>query len=241
MVLADDNFATIVAAVEEGRIVYDNIRKFVRYMLTANLSEILLVFLAILWGLPLPLLPIHLLWINLVTDGLPALALAYERGEANLMQRPPRRRDESIFSEGLSRDIFVFGTLIGVACLGLYAYFLRRQPPDGEPLANQEYARTAAFVALAMFQLWYVLGMRSVGNSIIQAPPWQNWRLLGAFLLGLTLQIAVVYVPFVRPIFHTVPLGLADLIVSIAFSASVLVVLELTKALRRSATTAPIQ
>ncbi len=232
MILADDNFATIVAAVEEGRVVYDNIRKFVQYLLSANLSEIVLVLLAILVGLPLPLLPIHLLWINLVTDGLPALALAFERAEKNVMRRPPRRRDESIFAGGLFRDIAIFGTLMGVACLGFYVYFLRRE--DGLDVADREvYARTAVFVALAMFQLWYVLGLRATDRSILRSPPWENLRLVGAFFLGMALQIAVVYVPLLQPNFHTVPLEPGDLALSLCIPASLLIVFELTKPLRR--------
>jgi Ca2+-transporting ATPase len=235
MVLADDNFATIVAAVEEGRVVYDNIRKFVQYLLTANLSEILLVLLSIVLGLPLPLLPIHLLWINLVTDGLPALALAYERAEANLMRHPPRRRDESIFAGGLTRDILIFGTLMGVACLGLYIYFLRWALIAGDQADVEIYARTAVFVALAMFQLFYVLGLRTADRSIFRSPPWENWRLVGAVLAGAVLQIAIVYLPPLQQIFHTVPLRPLDLLLSIGFSTTVLIVYELTKAMRRPA------
>ena len=241
MVLADDNFATIVAAVEEGRVVYDNIRKFVGYLLTANLSEIVLVILAILLGLPMPLLPIHLLWINLVTDGLPALALAYERAEADVMRRSPRRSDESIFAGGLIRDILIFGTMMGIACFGLFVYVLRRQVETSDMFDREAYARTAVFVALAMFQLWYVLGLRAASRSIVQSPPWENWRLAGAFVLGTGLQIVLVYVPFMQAIFHTVPLQPADLMLSLAFPATALVAYELAKLLRRRRETSRTQ
>jgi Ca2+-transporting ATPase len=236
MVLADDNFATIVAAVEEGRVVYDNIRKFVQYLLSANLSEILLVFLAIVMGLPLPLLPIHLLWINLVTDGLPALALAYEPADVNAMRRPPRGRDESLFAQGVARDIAIFGSFMGIASLGLYTYFIWSGDGGENPLNGEAYAQTAVFFALAMSQLFYVLGLRSTDRSILQAPPWQNWRLAGAFVLGLLLQTAIVYVPLLQSIFHTVSLTAGDLALALLCSATVLIMFELTKPLRRRPT-----
>jgi Ca2+-transporting ATPase len=214
--------------------VYDNIRKFVGYLLTTNLSEIVLVLLAILIGLPIPLLPVHLLWINLVTDGLPALALAYERAETDLMRRPPRRRDESIFAGGLIRDILIFGTMMGMACFGLFVYVLRRQVEASDLFESEAYARTAVFVALAMVQLWYVLGLRAASRSIVQSPPWENWRLAGAFVLGTGLQIVLVYVPFMQSIFHTIPLQPPDLMLSIAFPATALVAYELAKLIRRN-------
>src|SRR5690606_10165726 len=124
MVLADDNFATIVAAVEEGRIVYDNIRKFVGYLLTANTGEILAIVIAILAGYPIPLLPIHILWINLVTDGLPALALGFEQGEPDLMKRKPRSQGESLFAGGLGRQIILYGAWMGISCVILFKLIL---------------------------------------------------------------------------------------------------------------------
>jgi Ca2+-transporting ATPase len=233
MVLADDNFATIVAAVEEGRVVYDNIRKFVQYLLSANLSEILLVLLAIVFGLPLPLLPVHLLWINLVTDGLPALALAYEPAETDLMRRPPRRRDESLFAQGMARDIAIFGSLMGVISLALYTYFIQFGDQVANPGQIEAYAQTAVFFSLAMSQLFYVLGLRCSDRSIFRSPPWRNWRLVGAFVLGLLLQVATVYVPLLQPVFHTVPLTARDFGLALLCSATVLVLFELTKPLRR--------
>jgi Ca2+-transporting ATPase len=181
----------------------------------------------------MPLLPIHLLWINLVTDGLPALALAYERAETDLMRRPPRRSDESIFAGGLIRDILVFGTMMGLACFGLFVYILLRQTSASDLFGDEAYARTAVFVALAMFQLWYVLGLRATSRSILQSPPWKNWRLAGAFVLGTVLQIVLVYVPFMQSIFHTVSLRLVDLILCIAFPATALVLHEIIKFFRR--------
>src|SRR5690606_25883875 len=128
LILADDNFATIVAAVEEARIVYDNIRKFVTYLLTANFSEVMILVASIALGWPLPLLPVHLLWINLVTDGLPALALGFEPGEPNIMRRGPRRREQGLLGDGLRWQIIALGTVMAACCLGLYFYALQSSP-----------------------------------------------------------------------------------------------------------------
>ncbi len=233
MVLADDNFATIVAAVEEGRVVYDNIRKFVRYLLTSNTSEILVLLLAILIGLPLPLLPIHLLWINLVTDGLPALALGYEPAEPGTMRRKPRRRDESIFAGGMAWEIIGLGLLMALATLALYYYVL--PPAEGRTSTDIEYARTVAFLTLSMFQLFYVLGLRSTEQSLWQRGVLSNWRLTSAVAVGAALQVAIVYVPPLQRIFHTTALSARDLALGVAVSTLSLCAVELVKLLRRIA------
>jgi Ca2+-transporting ATPase len=234
MVLADDNFATIVAAVEEGRVAYDNIRKFVRYLLTTNTGEILLLLLALLIGLPVPLLPVHLLWINLVTDGLPALALGFEQAERGIMRRSPRRRGESIFADGLGRDIALMGLLMGVLTLGVYWYLLRYGASAATDARQATmYARTAAFLTLSQFQLFYVLALRSSVDSILKLGFWSNYRLTGAVLLGTILQLAVVYVPFLQPIFHTTALGARDLMLCLAVATVACVVAETRKLLQR--------
>jgi len=210
IVLADDNFATIVSAVKEGRVVYDNIVRFVRYLLTANMGEVLVLLVAVALGWPLPLLPVHLLWINLVTDGLPALALGFEQPEPNVMRRKPRRRGESLFAGGVARSVFGTGILMAAVCLALFAWYLPNAGAgqDGESLV---YPRTVVFWTLAMFQLFYVLALRSSERSAFALGVWSNYRLYGAVVLGAILQVAVVYVPFLQSFFRTTALSPADL------------------------------
>eukprot|EP00913_Durusdinium_trenchii_P028438 g26666.t1 len=209
MVLADDNFATIVAAVEEGRVVYDNIRKFVAYMLTANAGEVLVLFLGIVWGLPIPLLPVHILWINLVTDGLPALALGFEPAEPDIMKRAPRPREESLFGDGLGWRILSIGSLMAIFCFAAYWWCEPTNTPEGAE--NLERSRTILFVALSLSQLFYVLAVRSSSELFFEAGLWSNYRLTGAVVIGIVLQMAVVYVPFMQPFFHTTGLDASDL------------------------------
>ena len=236
MVLADDNFATIVSAVEEGRVVYDNIRKFVRYLLTANAGEILVLVLAILGGLPLPLLPIHILWINLVTDGLPALALGFEPAERNIMRRRPRRRDESIFAGGMVRGIVSIGILMGVSCVVLFYFYLsewvRVTVPDNMESSEfrTDYARTMVFLTLSMFQLFYVLSIRSTSESFFKLGLWSNSRLTGAVVIGTLLQLGVIYVPVLQSIFHTISLSARDLCVGLIVSTAAFAAVESWKA-----------
>jgi Ca2+-transporting ATPase len=210
MVLADDNFATIVAAVEEGRVVYDNIRKFVTYLLTANSSEVLVILIALLLGWPLPLLPVHLLWINLVTDGLPALALGFERSEPDVMRRPPRRRDESLFTRSAVRSILGIGLLMAMVCLVLFAMYRPASPAENSPAAL-ELARTMAFYSLALSQLFYVLSVRSFRDSILRLGLWSNFRLSVAVLIGVVLQVLVVQWRPLSQYLHVSPLTLPQL------------------------------
>lgn len=230
MILADDNFATIVAAVEEGRIVYDNIRKFVAYLLTTNTGEVLVLFTCIMAGLPLPLLPVHILWINLVTDGLPALALGFEPAEPDIMRRPPRRREESLFAGGLAWGIGLLGLLMAVCTVLLFWLYL---PERGraQPAAGLAYARTLVFVTLAMFQLFHVMAIRS-SEPIYRIGLWSNYRLTVAVALGTALQFAVVYVPALQTYFHTVPLTAPDALIALAVSSLVFVTLETWKQVR---------
>jgi P-type Ca2+ transporter type 2C len=224
MILADDNFATIVAAVEEGRVVYDNIRKFIVYLLTGNLCEILVILAAILIGWPLPLLPVHLLWINLVTDGLPALALAFEPAEPGTMRRPPRRRDESIFAGGLARGIVIVATVMAAVCLAVFWWSLpsdlSNQVVDHEAKQPVQFAipQTMVFVTLSFAQLFHVLALRSSSRSFFSQLPWSNWRLAVAFVTGAGLQLAIVYVPLLAGWFHCEPLPIGQLAVAIVLS-----------------------
>ncbi|MEZ5591741.1 MAG: cation-translocating P-type ATPase [Gammaproteobacteria bacterium] len=224
MVLLDDNFATIVAAVREGRRIFDNIRKFVKYTLTSNAGEIWTLALAPLLGLPIPLLPIHILWINLVTDGLPGLALAAEPAERNVMQRPPRPPQESIFAHGVWQHVIWCGLLIGGLSLGAQAWAYG---------AGMAHWQTMVFTVLTLAQLVHVLAIRSERESILTLGLLSNRPLLGAVLLTVMLQLAVIYLPVLNPIFNTAPLSLAELAICFALASLVLLAVEVEKALIR--------
>ncbi len=203
MVLLDDNFATIIAAIEEGRVIYNNIRKFIRYMLACNIGEVLNMFIGMLAGLPVPLLPIQILWVNLVTDGLPAVALGFDPPEKDVMKRPPRGPDESIFSHGLAAIILTRGVLIGLTTLAVYVTMLHFTADVGA-------ARTGAFVTLMLIQLIHVFECKSETKSIFQIPLLNNLYLVFAVLISLAMILGVVYIPSLQGIFKTVPLKLDD-------------------------------
>ena len=224
MVLLDDNFTTIVAAVREGRRIFDNIRKFVKYTMTSNSGEIWTLALAPLFGLPLPLLPIHILWINLVTDGLPGLALTAQPEEGNIMRRPPRPPQESLFAHGMWQHILIIGLLIGALSLGVQAWALQQQ------LAHWQ---TMVFTVLTFSQLANVLVIRNDRESLFVAGLMQNRALLSAVLLTVTLQLAVIYMPLMNTIFHTAPLSIAELLVCLALPLTIVAVVEAEKWLAR--------
>lgn len=203
MVIADDNFASIVAAVEEGRTIYDNIRKFIRYLLSCNIGEILTMCGAIILGLPFPLLPIQILWVNLVTDGLPAIALGMDPVEPGTMSRPPRSPEEGIFSRGLGWKIVLQGILISIATLAVYLVQLW----EGSSLAT---ARTGAFATLVFAQLCFVFQCRSENHSLFENNPFQNSYLLGAVFISTLMQVGVIYLPWLQRIFYTTPLNGED-------------------------------
>ncbi|GEA15066.1 ATPase [Moorella sp. E308F] len=201
MVLADDNFATIVAAVEEGRGIYDNIRKFIRYLLSCNIGEVFTMFVAVVSGLPLPLLPIQILWMNLVTDGLPAMALGVDNKEPGLMQRPPRPPGESVFARGLGRGMAVLGLQIGLATLAVF--ILGLYLGDGDLLT----ARTLSFTTLVMAQLFAVFECRSEHLSPFAAGYFSNPYLVLAVACSAAMQLLVLYIPLLQAVFKTVPLN----------------------------------
>jgi len=201
MVLADDNFATIVAAVEEGRAIYDNIRKFIRYLLSCNVGEVLTMFLAALAGLPLPLLPIQILWVNLVTDGLPAMALGVDNADKDIMLRSPRHPKESIFSHGLSKKIAARGFQIGLGTLIVFTIGIWLG--DGQ----LEIARTMAFSTLVFSQLFHVFDCKSERHTLFEVGIFSNMLLVAAVAISVTMQLSVIYLPFLQPIFKTVPLN----------------------------------
>ncbi|MDO9004478.1 MAG: cation-translocating P-type ATPase [Aquabacterium sp.] len=224
IVLLDDNFATIVAAVREGRRIYDNIRKFVRYAMTGNSGEIWTLFLAPMLLLPIPLQPIHILWVNLVTDGLPGLALAAEPAEPGVMQRPPRAPDESLFARGMWQHILGIGLLIGGLCLGLQAWALHN---------GNAHWQTMVFTVLTLSQMVHVLTIRSETQSLWRLGLGSNRPLLGAVLLTFLLQMATIYIPLLQPIFKTQALSLSELAICVGAASMVGVVVELEKAWRR--------
>jgi Ca2+-transporting ATPase len=224
MVLLDDNFATIVAAVAEGRVIFDNIRKFIKYLMTTNSGELWVMLLGPLLGMPLPLLPLQILWVNLVTDGLPALALSAERAERNTMRRPPYPPNEHIFARGLGRHIFWIGLLMGLVVLGVgYGYWRAGQPQW----------QTMVFLTITLAQMAHVLAIRSERDSLFRIGLWSNRPLLGAVLLTFVLQLALTYVPFLQVYFETVALSARDLILGLALSSLIFWAVELEKWIRR--------
>jgi Ca2+-transporting ATPase len=224
MILLDDNFATIVKAVREGRKIYDNIRKFIKYLLTTNSGEIWTLFLAPLIGLPIPLLPIHILWINLVTDGLPALALAAEPAEGDVMSRPPRHPKESIFAHGLGAHAIWVGLLMAAVVLFVQAWAIR---------TGHSHWQTMVFTVLCLTQLGHALAIRSEKESLFKIGIFSNKYLLGAVVLTLALQMATIYVPLLNPIFKTEPLTLSELIFTLILSSVVFCAVEVEKLIRR--------
>lgn len=224
LVLLDDNFATIVKAVKEGRRIFDNIRKFVKYIMTCNGAEIWTIFLAPMLGMPIPLLPIHILWINLVTDGLPALALANEKAEPHVMSRPPRPTSESLFSDGVGYHILWVGLLMAGVTLATQAWALHQQ------IAHWQ---TMVFTVLSLSQLGHVLAVRSDRIYLYKQGFFSNMPLLSSVLFTFLLQLSVIYIPFMNPIFNTQPLTVNELAICIAASVVVFHAVEMEKWLKR--------
>jgi Ca2+-transporting ATPase len=224
MVLLDDNFASIVSAVRAGRRIFDNIRKFITDTMSSNSGEIWTLFLAPFLGLPIPLLPIHILWINLVTDGLPGLAFTAEPGERGIMRRRPRPPDENIFAHGMWQHIVWVGLFVGGLSIASQAWAISR---------GVEYWQTVVFTVLTVSQLFHSLAVRSERESLFAIGLFTNLPMLGAVLLTLILQLAVIYVPALNGIFHTQPIPLYDLAVCLALSSLVLVAVEIEKWLAR--------
>jgi Ca2+-transporting ATPase len=224
MVLLDDNFATIVSAVRAGRRIFDNIRKFIKDTMSSNSGEIWTLFLAPFLGLPIPLLPIHILWINLVTDGLPGLAFTAEPAEPGIMRRRPRPPDENIFAHGMWQHILWVGLFVGGLSIAAQAWAISR---------GVAYWQTVVFTVLTVSQLFHSLAVRSETASLLRIGLFSNLPMLGAVLLTLLMQMAVIYVPTLNGIFHTQPLPLADLAVCLALSSLVLVAVEIEKWLVR--------
>lgn len=227
MILLDDNFTTIVKTVREGRRIYDNIRKFIKYTMTSNSGEIWTIFLAPFLGLPLPLLPIHILWINLVTDGLPGLALAAEPEEREVMKRPPRHAKESIFAHGMGAQMVWIGLLMGGVSIFSQAWSLHKG-------YNQAHWQTMVFTVLCLSQLGNVLAIRSERESLFKMGLLTNKPLFAVVLASLALQMATIYVPVLNPVFKTAPLSLSELSLAVALSSLVFIAVEIEKWIKRS-------
>lgn len=212
LVLLDDNFATIKAAIKEGRNIYENIRKFVRYLLASNVGEILVMLFAMILALPLPLLPIQILWVNLVTDGLPAMALGLDKAEENVMKRGPRSPNEGVFSRGLGWKVISRGFLIGIVTLLAFIIIYHNDPKQ------LDYAQTIAFATLVMAQLIHVFDCRSE-RSVLSRNPFGNQFLVGAVVSSLILMLIVIYYPPLQPVFHTLPIAAKDWLLIIGLSS----------------------
>ena len=220
MVLLDDNYATIVAAVEEGRVIYDNIRKFIKYLLTCNTSEIVVMIIGPLFGMPLPLLPLQILWMNLVTDGLPALALGVEPAEDDVMARPPRSATESIFGGGTTTFIAVFGLVLSAVTLA-GGWFLWNQDDSAW--------QSVLFTVLIFGQLGLALEVRAEKASLFTIGLFTNKAMLGAVGLGLAAHLVILYLPVAQRIFGTEPLDLAHFAIAIAGAITVMAAVEVWK------------
>lgn len=226
MVLLDDNFATIVASVREGRRIYENIRKFIKYTMTSNFGEILVMLVGPFVGLGLPLRPLQILWINLVTDGVPGLALTQEPTEPDTMKRPPRDPNEKIFGLSLGIDVLWIGSLMGAISLGVGLWAFH----NGHTLTWQ----TMVFTTLTLGQMGNALAIRSERQTLWEVGLLTNKSMLGAVLLTFILQMAVVYIPFLQNIFGTESLSWLELGISLGSSVLVLVMVDLVKVIRRN-------
>ncbi|MEQ8156819.1 MAG: cation-translocating P-type ATPase, partial [Clostridiaceae bacterium] len=233
IVLTDDNFASIVSAVEEGRIIYSNIRKFVSFLLSCNVGEILVVFIIILFNLPVPLVPIQLLWLNLVTDSFPALAISSERGEPHIMSMKPRKAEESILNGEMIKGIIVQSTSLTVSVLGAYLLMLSKYPDYLTSREHLMYARTYAFAVLISAELIRAYSSRSENYTLFKIGIFSNRTLVWATLLSFALLAVVIYVPFLRSIFQTVYLSINDWFIIIMFSLIPFLSGELYKVLKR--------
>lgn len=223
MILLDDNFSTIVKAVREGRRIYDNILKFIKYLMTTNSGELWTLLLGPMLGLPIALLPIHILWINLVTDGLPAISLSFEKAEKDIMKRPPRPPQQSVFANGRGLHMIWVGLLMAVITLA----------SQGWAIKNGLHWQTIVFNVLCLCQMGHVLAIRSEKQSFFNSGILSNKPLIGAVLLGLGLQLIVTFVPFFQPIFQTETLNIKEFIVVGVLSSLVFFAVEIEKLFSR--------
>jgi P-type Ca2+ transporter type 2C len=220
MILLDDNFSTIVVAVRHGRRIYDNILKFIKYIMTGNSGEIWAIFLAPLLGLPIPLLAIQILWVNLVSDGLPGLALASEPAEATIMKRPPRSPKENLFAGTFGLHILFMGLLIGIITLATQWWAISN---------NDAHWQTMTFTVLCFAQLFHVMAIRSSDRSTFSIGFFSNKAMVIALIVTVLLQLMIIYTPFFNKVFHTQPLTLNEMLITIAISSATFWAVELAK------------
>jgi Ca2+-transporting ATPase len=220
MILLDDNFATIITAIKHGRMIFDNILKFIKYIMTSNFGEICAISLAPFFGLPFPLLAIHILWVNLVTDGLPGLALASEPEEPNIMKRPPRNPKQNIFAGRMAFHILWVGFLMGMVTLGVQAWAINK---------GIKHWQTIAFTVLCFSQMGHVLAIRSEQESLFKIGLFSNKPLLFSLILTVTLQLIMIYTPLFNTVFKTQPLSAFELIVTLLASSIVFCAVEIEK------------
>ena len=220
MVLTDDNFCTIVEAVKEGRNLFSNIKKAIHFLLATNIGEIVTIFMGLVLGLKTPLLAIQLLWINLVTDSIPAIALGLEPAEKDIMNKKPRNPKKSLFADGLWNKIFTEGTMIG--CLTLFAFSL------GNKMYGLEVGRTMAFVSLGMLELVHSFNIKSK-QSIFKMGILENKFLIGSFVLGTILQVGVVVIPVVSDYFKLVQLNYVQWLYTFGISILPIIIIEIQK------------
>jgi P-type Ca2+ transporter type 2C len=232
LIITDDNFASIVAAVEEGRGIYDNIAKTLAYLLAGNSGELTVMLIAALVGWPLPLLPIQLLWINLVTDGLPALALATDPIDADVLTRPPRQQDAQLLDWTFLKRIALIGFLTASVALTVFAYELYND-------SDVVQARNAAFSALVMAEMLRSFGARSETHTIFRLGLLSNVRLFAVVIISLALQLLIHHLPILERLFGTEPLSLGQCVAWVVLGSIPLLAIELEKILRHSQTTRP--
>jgi Ca2+-transporting ATPase len=224
LVLLDDNFATIVASVREGRTIYDNIRKFVRFSVAGNIGKVLVMLLAPFLGKPLPLLPLQLLWLNLLTDGLLGLGMGVENPEADTMKRKPFSPKEGVFSRGAGVQTIWVGVMIGALALGLGSWYYFTDRPEWQ---------TMIFTSLAFMQVFQALASRSSKDSLFKLGVLSNPLLAGMALLVVALQMAVMYIPALANFFEVLPLSGCDLSIAAGAGVLVFVVMEVEKKIKR--------
>ena len=231
MILTDDNFTTIVHAVEQGRGIYANIKKSIQYLLSCNIGEVIIIFIATVFNFrQMPLVPIQLLWLNLVTDSLPALALGMEPVEAGIMKRKPRNPKDSIFAHGFAFSMIFYGLLVGA--ITLIAYLLGEYVLS-DPAVADATANTMAFATLVFCELTRAYAVRSEHLSVFQIGLFSNKTMNKAFVVGLVLQLAVLLIPFLQPIFHVTALTGTEWLIVVGLSFVPLIVSEITKAFKR--------
>jgi Ca2+-transporting ATPase len=236
MVLTDDNFASIVSAIEQGRIIYANIRKFVYFLLACNVGEILIVFGAMLVGLPMPLRPVQLLWLNLVSDGAPALALGMEKGDDDIMRQPARSAKEPVINRDMALGIAVVGVVDMLAILTVFWLAMQRYP------GHLEAAQTIAFVTLCTSELIRAFAARSEIHSVFAIGVFSNRWMVAAVTVSFCLVLAVVYLPFLAPFFDAVPPSVDDWLLMLPFFFASPIAMELLKIhIRRRQRPAPVE